>query len=269
MGQHLQTFSGARSKFQLVQFHAGPGEVFRGHSHDKPHLFFLRDGDMEEDNGDHGATLKAGGVRASRAGVAHSLRFGSGGADCIAIHFNDGKLGAEVERRAGHANEFVHDNVVRQSSCALFDHMSSPETILLAELDILEMLASFENKDQDLPDWLQASHKLVRERVPGSTSVGALAREVGVSREHLARTYKKAFGATLNQTRRAVALTRATSLLKEFDISLADVAGEAGFFDQAHLCNALRAATGHSPTAMREHLTGRSQICKTALPQDG
>lgn len=263
----MQTCLGARDRFQLVRFQTAPGERVRGHVHDTPHLFFLRAGDMEEDDGRNGAKLTSGGIRASTSDAAHSIVFGEAGADCVGVHFSDPRLAAQVAHRAaqsaGDTSRFVHAKSIGDLSANLLDHAMSPETILMAELDILELLASLGDEEPDRPDWLEAAHGLLRDPLQEITDISDIARAVGVSREHLARKYRCAYGTTLSASRRTVALTRSMMLMKKFDIPLVDVAGMSGFYDQAHLTNALKASTGRSPGQMRAHLTGRSQFSKT------
>jgi len=88
-----------------------------------------------------------------------------------------------------------------------------------------------------------------------------LATELGVSAWYLSRTFHRATGVTLSRYRRRL---RARAALEQFvdgasagmvGDTLADLAAQLGFADQAHLCRALRAEHGRSPTALRALLS--------------
>lgn len=74
-----------------------------------------------------------------------------------------------------------------------------------------------------------------------------VARIAGVSRFHVIRLFRQAYGLTPFAYRRMVRLRRARELLRE-GLRAVDVAYEVGFSDQSHLCNALR-SEGGAPTA--------------------
>ena len=66
-----------------------------------------------------------------------------------------------------------------------------------------------------------------------------IARSANVSRNHVIRLFRRAYGMTPFQYRRRLRLQRAEQLLRA-GLRLADVAYEAGFADQSHLCSAMR-----------------------------
>ena len=68
-----------------------------------------------------------------------------------------------------------------------------------------------------------------------------LAGVAGVSRNHVIRVFRRAYGITPFQYRRSVRLRRAEQMLRE-GLRAVDVAYEMGFADQSHLCAAMRAA---------------------------
>ena len=73
----------------------------------------------------------------------------------------------------------------------------------------------------------------------------------GVHPVHLARTFRETQGMTIGQYFRGVRLARATDLLRDPRRPLSDIAIEAGFSDQSHLCREFKRATGVSPGRFR------------------
>lgn len=100
---------------------------------------------------------------------------------------------------------------------------------------------------------------------PGAGAVGTLAREVGWSGDHLGRRFRAEFGvgpklaarmARFDRARRDVARRAGAGSLV-----LADVAGEHGYADQAHLAREFRALAGCAPSrwVAEEVLAGMSE----------
>jgi AraC-like DNA-binding protein len=89
---------------------------------------------------------------------------------------------------------------------------------------------------------LQASH--------GATGIARLAQDIGCSRKHLTTRFSERLGLppkTLARILRFACLTR--RLDTEGIAGWADLAAEAGYFDQPHLVREVRAFTGLPPTA--------------------
>ncbi|WP_214406712.1 AraC family transcriptional regulator [Pseudonocardia lacus] len=83
----------------------------------------------------------------------------------------------------------------------------------------------------------------------GSVAIGELGVAAGVSSTHLARRFKELIGVTpkrLARTQRFAATMLAIDFAEPIDWG--DVAGGAGYFDQAHFGHEFRAFTGLTPT---------------------
>ena len=79
-------------------------------------------------------------------------------------------------------------------------------------------------------------------------SVDALARDMGWSRQHLARTIRANVGIGPKQLARTARMHRAVALLQRQPCpELADVAAATGYFDQAHMANDFRELVGAPP----------------------
>ena len=78
-----------------------------------------------------------------------------------------------------------------------------------------------------------------------------IAREIGVSRSHLARAFRTWFATSPGEFQRHCRVQAAADRLAHTDISLIDIALQCGFYDQSHLTNALRSAVGMTPTEIR------------------
>ncbi len=84
----------------------------------------------------------------------------------------------------------------------------------------------------------------------GQLQIDALAREVGYSRQHLARRFRDEFGLGPKLAARIMRFERANGMLRATPsyVSLADVAATCGYADQSHLARDFTALAGCSPT---------------------
>lgn len=84
----------------------------------------------------------------------------------------------------------------------------------------------------------------------GQVPIDTLAREVGYSRQHLARRFREEFGLSPKLAARVVRFDRAHRMLQTTPafVSLAAVAAACGYADQSHLTRDFTAFAGCSPT---------------------
>jgi AraC-like DNA-binding protein len=88
----------------------------------------------------------------------------------------------------------------------------------------------------------------------GALPIGALATEVGWSRQHLGSQFQREFGLSPKRVARVIRFESAHRLLAASPRSrIADIAARCGYYDQAHLDRDWRALTGLSPTAWLSH----------------
>ncbi len=88
-------------------------------------------------------------------------------------------------------------------------------------------------------------------------SVAEMAATVGLSESWFAAVFKQTTGQTPLQWQQSQRIALAQRLLTESDLSVADVAAQLGFSDQAHLTRAFRQVAGQTPAAWRRmRLTG-------------
>ncbi|MDP8927193.1 MAG: helix-turn-helix domain-containing protein [Actinomycetota bacterium] len=84
----------------------------------------------------------------------------------------------------------------------------------------------------------------------GQMPIDTLAREVGYSRQHLARRFREEFGLGPKLAARIIRFERANRMLRATPsyVSLAEVAATCGYADQSHLARDFTALGGCSPT---------------------
>jgi AraC-like DNA-binding protein len=81
----------------------------------------------------------------------------------------------------------------------------------------------------------------------GAVPIGELAAELGWSRRHLAVRFREELGMAPKALARLLRFERAVKRLRAGD-ELADLALDAGYYDQAHFNRDFRAFAGTTPT---------------------
>ena len=101
------------------------------------------------------------------------------------------------------------------------------------------------------PRWLLQSLELIHARFAASLRLEELAEEVGVHPVYFSRAFHAHMGCTMGAYLRGLRVDRAADLLASSNLSIADIALEAGFSDQSHLSNVFRRLRGMTPSGYR------------------
>jgi AraC-like DNA-binding protein len=115
------------------------------------------------------------------------------------------------------------------------------------------------------PELRWAWHQLVRR---GATEAVQLAAEIGWSRGYFARLFADEFGLKPKETARIVRFGKAKKLVGQPTASLADVALQSGYADQAHLTREWRRLAGCTPTEWQSEMLSFVQDNRRA-PEQG
>jgi AraC-like DNA-binding protein len=125
---------------------------------------------------------------------------------------------------------------------------------LQAEAAITQMLTRLfaEHTDPAVPReedvLLEQIRRFILVHMDEKISATSIAAETGYSTAHISRLFKKRFGLTLQAFLIDQRINRAKSLMIESpELSLAEIAVEAGFYDQSHLVKNFKKAYSISP----------------------
>jgi AraC-like DNA-binding protein len=239
-----------RFGLRLSHFRVGAGARVQGHRHASTHLMFLLDGEARERCGRAAAELTSLSARYSGADAVHDMEFGLNGGECLVVHF-----GRAHDEAAG--SRFVSADLARRHAENLAAHLQAPERAPLALLDILYAGVQLPRCDRTAPDW--ADRARARLLGPAPAKIACVARDFGVSREHLSRAFVTYYGVGPRLTRRCARLAYATGLLLEAQSGSTDVAHASGYADQSHFIREFRWAFGVTPQQFRRRGGERSQ----------
>ncbi|MEV6906520.1 AraC family transcriptional regulator [Amycolatopsis sp. NPDC051071] len=96
-----------------------------------------------------------------------------------------------------------------------------------------------------------AARDVIGDGHPAAGGLLPLATLLGASPYRLSRAFTRELGVSLTRYRNRIRVTRALDRLEAGEPSIAVLAADLGFADQAHLCRTLREHLGHTPTALR------------------
>lgn len=137
----------------------------------------------------------------------------------------------------------------------MFAQESAPGRREEAAADLLAATLPFDTPRGDPPAWLERARASIHD-APELLHIAEAANEGGVNVTHLSRMFRRFYGMPPSIYRRRVLLGRAACALGRSQLPLAQVAVEAGFYDQAHLSRVMQTEIGLTPARARALLTG-------------
>jgi AraC family transcriptional regulator len=195
-------------------------------------------------------------------GEPHGNVFERAGADVLTVQPDPGRLDllepfADVLGEVNHMRDLGVASVARRAAAEL----RTPDGItpFAVEGHVLEMLALAARLrksravtgERGSPRWLSQARALLHDRYREHLHVADLAGAVGVHPVHLARTFRLRYGTPIGTYARGLRLTWAAGRLAGSSDTIAQIAIEAGFFDQSHFTRAFKQHFGLTPSAYR------------------
>ena len=235
-----------------------PGSHLSRHAHDQPTICYVVRGRFTEQSGGETVECEGGTLKVMPAGEPHSNRFIGVATRGLRIDVDTARF-ADTPRIARALDERVH---LRGGPAAAIARRLLREvdreddvTRLTTEGIALELLGTLARERVPvrgaMPPWVRRADELLRESFIRPPALNALARQVGVQPSTLARGYRAAFGCTIGQRVRRLRVECAARALTGTRLSLAEVALQAGFYDQSHFTNVFRRAWGMTPAEYR------------------
>lgn len=223
------------------------------HAHPHTSVSLVVRGKLEERAGRSVEVAGPLSVVVKPAGAEHADRFGRDGAVLLQLI-----LSPEDEARGGEARDalgrwgWTHAASAARPLLSLLRTLRGvsdgrPEAIDDLLVEALAHLSTTQPAGSP-PRWLLRAREALDEE---ATSTRRLAELSGVHPVHLAREFRRHFGASPSEHRRRGRLRRAARLLVDSDVTLAEAALAAGFADQAHMTREFRAAAGLTPRQLR------------------
>lgn len=132
-----------------------------------------------------------------------------------------------------------------------------------AEVRLWDLLYQLDNErvpqhaETPLHPNLQIAMSIIRSRQSEPLLVGDIARQMGVSHNHLTQIFQAHFGCGAREFIQRDRISRACHLLSHSSLPIKSIAIETGLPDLQYFNKLIRQATGRSPRAYREGIKGR------------
>lgn len=221
------------------------GAMLDRHAHAAASVSLVLAGSIQEEVGRRTEVGRTGSLVAKPADVEHSNLVGRNGAILLAIK------GREAEDVAGKSWRWTKS----REAVAVGLHLArglkrgapaDPEQVL----DLLGLAATSKSDRSPTPAWI-GGIRMRLDREPKPPTVVELAELAGVHPVYLARAFRRQFGCSIRDYRRAVRVRRAAEMLAGDTLPISAVAASLDFFDQSHLCRDFKAEMNVSPAEYR------------------
>jgi AraC family transcriptional regulator len=195
----------------------------------------------------------------------HADRFGRAGGTCLLIEIPPGRL-ATLEPCAGVMREpkLVHDARLAALGHHIYREFGglddlSPLALEGAILDLLVEATRVVGRQRSSrpPRWLREAHDLIRDGFRESITLSTVAGAVSIHPAHLARMFRRFYGASIGAYVRRLRIEHAARELARPGASLGEIGVRAGFYDQSHFSRVFKYQLGQTPAQFRDAARAR------------
>lgn len=230
-----------------------PNESHPVHEHSNPGIVVVLRGQYLEEFEGRETVIRPLTARYRPANAAHSHRVGPEGVTALHLEFCDEWLeesGCELAK----VDKFQisgQERIARSSIQTLLALAGSDGPDWQdAGLSITEQFLSPSRPEARVPSWLIKAKCLIDEQFAEKLALGQIAYDVGISKMHLASTFRHHYGCSVTEYATKRKLEFAASLILDgWPVGHAGV--EAGFFDHAYFAKRFHSEFRHRPSLLQ------------------
>ncbi|MGA2952606.1 MAG: helix-turn-helix domain-containing protein [Caulobacteraceae bacterium] len=194
------------------------------------------------------------------AGRAHAQAFGAVGTRQVTFEPQAEWIDYLADSRIALSEApYANAPVYRHLGDRLLKELQAPDSFsrLACEGLMLEVVAAFGRRGWSEPAmakppaWLCTARDFIHANALEPLSLGQIARVAGRHEIHLARQFRRYFGASVSAYQRRLRIDHAAGLLRDTPLSLSEIALDCGFSSHAHLCREFKAQMGLTPSEYR------------------
>lgn len=244
--------------FFMTEFAQPPALKIPRHAHSSAMILLVLEGAVSETYARRAYECLPFSLLIRPAEETHSHDYGKAGAHCIAIEVSDQRresldsFSQMLDRVSLTSDEVISSLTLRiHRELRLMDEASrlAIEGLMLETLAVVARNSFRSSPPQ--PRWLREARDLLHESYKERTSLSRIAQAVGVNAAHLAATFHKHYRCTVGGYLRRLRLDHAAGELMRSERSLAEIAAEAGFYDQSHFTRIFKRFFGTTPSEVR------------------
>ncbi len=244
--------------FLMTEFAQPPALKIPRHAHSSAMILLVLEGTVSETYARRAYECLPFSLLIRPAEETHSHDYGLKGAHCIAIEVSDQRresltsFSKMLDRVSLTSDEVISSLTLRiHRELRLMDEASrlAIEGLMLETLAVV-VRNSFRSSPPQ-PRWLREARDLLHESYKERIALSQIAQAVGVNAAHLAATFHKHYRCTVGEYLRRLRLDHAAGELMRSERSLAEIAAEAGFYDQSHFTRIFKRFFGTTPSEVR------------------
>ena len=243
----------AAGDFELRLSRYAGGVEFPAHRHPDAYFCYVVDGGCDERSAGRDRAFGPGSLHFHPAGDPHAVRTGRTGLESLSLVLH-GDAAAGAERAGGRLHTGAPAPLGALASRVWAEFLTRDgASDLVLESAAHELLAEARG-DRDVATgarWVPAVCDYLHASFRSAVTLADLAEIAGVHAVHVVRGFRRARGVTPGAYLRRLRLEAARRALLESDGSIAEIAFDAGFYDQAHFTRAFGRAIGLTPAAFR------------------
>ena len=251
-GRTLRRHSVAQLRLADVVYPAG--ERLPSHSHEHAYFCLIRRGSYTETYGRRTRDCGPMTLVFHPRGESHAQQFSGSPVASFNVEIGSDWLhGSHLDQPA----EF-HGGPVAALGMKLFHEFQRGDAVEIEALaaEILAAVASDNGKPCDAPQprWLSDARDLLDARFREPLTLRAVAREADIHPVYFAAAFRRFYHRSVGEYLRWRRLEYVRGKLSEPELSLAEIALDAGFADQSHLTRNFKRFTGRTPGEYRTFL---------------
>jgi AraC family transcriptional regulator len=232
------------------------GLKFGSHAHTHDQLCVVLKGRYEENCDARTYALRAGSILWRRAGKLHANVIGADDVEVILVDIEPERSQKLCLSLAGPAAYFVpgtFDDIRRE---LVFELHRSDQASRIAIEGLVCLLAArtgrrFTLPRSAMPEWFSRAVELIRSEYSCGISLADVATAAGVHPVTMAVAFRRQLGKSVGEYILDLRTAHARQELENTHRPIADIAQEAGFYDESHMGRVFRRRFGISPGALR------------------
>ncbi|HWS73330.1 MAG TPA: AraC family transcriptional regulator [Thermoanaerobaculia bacterium] len=244
-------------EFHVIELTVAAGVYLETHRHPRAAITLTLEGHVEETTPFGTRPLTAGSLDYRPPGLPHSNLFGPFGCHMLAIDIASDRMARFeplFERPYDPAPFQLREFGDLPARIRQELHAVDRYGALGLRAAILELVARGSRLiagGAEPPSWLAEAYDYIQRRFHEPIALADVARHVGLDPVPVARGYKRFFAQTVGDAIRSVRVARTAELLLATDVTVAEIAACAGFYDASHLIRSFQAVKGCTPSQFR------------------
>ena len=229
------------------------------HEHESVVMSIPLRGSFVESNSFSSYLCQRHGLSINPAGEHHASRFAEGSSTCLVISsHSDNTAMDHWATRLFAEPTYVRDSKFTALALHIIKELKDSDTVsgILIEGLALEMMAlaargSSIRRNTRIPKWLARVQDHLNGNADQSHRLQDLAEIGGVHQTTLCRLFRRHYKCSVGEYIRNLRLERSAKDLCDPNLTLAEIASSAGFYDQSHFTNTFKRHFGVTPSEYR------------------